>query len=77
MRRYRMVLGTKVGRFRTHRGRYGPGKVHKYLYDAEHKIWHVACEERTHVGFYGEHVDADTEVTCLLCLSGVTRRRKT
>lgn len=33
----------KDKRYKTHGSRWGSGKVHRYVYDEEHQMWHVAC----------------------------------
>jgi hypothetical protein len=68
---FRVVKGLRVGRYQTYGSRWGPGKVHRYYWDAETKEWRVACASGKW-NPYGRDVDRDEPVTCKKCL-GVRR----
>ena len=60
----------KEKRFQTYGGRWGEGKVHRYSYSRENKVWYVACRE-PYQDPHGREVDSDTPVTCKRCSNSV------
>jgi len=53
-------------RWQTYPNRWGEGRVHRYLYDRDNRLWYVACYP---VGQspHGREVSAQTPVTCKRC----------
>jgi len=67
-------MGVKLGRFKAHGGRFGPGKVHLYVWRRDAKQWVLECNADSvgaFSGYYGEQVSIDTPVTCKKCLKKV------
>lgn len=57
----------KEQRFKTYDGRWGSGKVHRYLYDPVNRVRYVPCRSLAKQ-FAGEKLDNDREtVTCKMC----------
>jgi hypothetical protein len=69
MRRSRQINGVMTGKFRTFGGRWGSGKVHKYVYSKESRDWYIKCKGNVSGfnAYHGEQVDADEPVTCKKC----------
>ena len=58
----------KEKRLKTADHRWGPGKVHRLVYNRENRIWYTVCKSSTLGKPYGdETIDPDTPVTCKRC----------
>jgi hypothetical protein len=71
MRLFKITQGVREGRYQAFGGRFGPGKIHKCVYDREQKEWYLTC--RGPLGmmpYHGDRVDISTPVTCKKCLRG-------
>jgi hypothetical protein len=62
-----MPKSRKEKRFKSHGSRWGPGKVHRLVWNYENKVWYIACL-KPYEDYYGVEVHEDTEVTCKKCL---------
>lgn len=46
--------------------RWGPGRVHRYVYNRQNALWYCACiEPGEHI--YGTEVPSSTPITCRIC----------
>lgn len=54
-------------RYETYGSRWGPGKVHQYLYDPVNRLWYVSCRGPERGDPHGRRVDDRTGVTCRKC----------
>ena len=63
------MVRTREARFQTYDSRWGQGRVHRYLYSTENRLWYIACRSP---GSYvhGRRTNDDAEVTCLRCDPG-------
>lgn len=67
-------MGVRLGRFQAHGGRFGPGKVHLYVWRKDAKQWVLECKADdvgAFSGYYGEQVTVDHPVTCKKCIKSV------
>jgi hypothetical protein len=56
----------KERRLQSAPNRWGPGRVHRYIYDRLNAIWYCSCvKPGEHI--YGKEVDPSTPVTCRIC----------
>jgi hypothetical protein len=70
-------MGVRYGRFEAYgSSRWGPGKVHLYVWRKDARQWVTSCrfdDTRDFGGFYGQQVAKDIEVTCKICLKHMER----
>ena len=64
---FRTVGGVRTGRYQTSGSRFGPGKVHRYIYLQDERRWAIACQRPGQWTWFGWPVGRDEVVTCKAC----------
>lgn len=56
----------KDRKYQSYPHKWGPGRVHLYVYDSLNRTWHIACR-RSDFRTRGREVPFETPITCKTC----------
>lgn len=68
------MSGTKSGKAKTGKNRWGPGNVHYLHYDRLNRLWYIQCRGVARGNQFATQwarTDDSAEVTCKNCLKGM------